>query len=230
MPESSAVTTDDVALPEWLEPVRASVRSMRPGDLSAFVPPDDADPREGAVLVLFGDGPQGPDLLLTERAHTMRSQPGQVSFPGGGSDEGEDAVRTALREAQEETGLDPEGVDVFAVLPLWASWCEPCKDELPHFARLARDLQGRVAVMGVDYQDTQPDLALQLLEDTGARFPQVADPGGSLAETYRIRGLPGILWVREDGSATFRNDRVRSYEELTELVSSQLGLDVGTPG
>lgn len=117
-----------------------------------------------------------------------------------------------------------------AVLPLWASWCEPCKDELPLFARLARDLQGRVAVMGVDYQDTQPDLALQLLEETGARFPQLADPGGSLADTYRIRGLPGILWVREDGSATFRNDRVRSYEELTELVSSQLGLDVGTPG
>lgn len=117
MPESSAVTTDDVALPEWLEPVRESVRSMRPDDLSAFVPPDDADPREGAVLVLFGDGPQGPDLLLTERAHTMRSQPGQVSFPGGASDEGEDAIRTALREAQEETGLDPEGVDVFAVLP-----------------------------------------------------------------------------------------------------------------
>ena len=117
-----------------------------------------------------------------------------------------------------------------AVLPLWASWCEPCKDELPLFARLARDLQGRASVMGVDYQDTQPDLALELLEETGARFPQVADPGGSLADTYRIRGLPGILWVREDGSATFRNDRVRSYEELTELVSSQLGLDVGAPG
>ena len=117
-----------------------------------------------------------------------------------------------------------------AVVPLWASWCEPCKDELPLFARLADDLEGRAAVVGVDYQDTQPDLALELLEKTGARFPQVADPGGSLADSYRIRGLPGILWVREDGSATFRNDRVRSYEELTELVSSQLGLDVGAPG
>ena len=111
---------DDVSLPEWLEPVRHGVRTMSAEDLSAFLPPDDPRPREGAVLVLFGEGPDGPDLLLTERAHTMRSQPGQVSFPGGKSDDGEDAIATALREAQEETGLDPEGVGVFAVLPrIW---------------------------------------------------------------------------------------------------------------
>jgi 8-oxo-dGTP pyrophosphatase MutT (NUDIX family) len=104
-------------LPEWLVSFRDAARTIRGEHLSAFLPPEDADPREGAVLVLFGDGPEGPDLLLTERAHTMRSQPGQVSFPGGSVDEGETAVQAALREAQEETGLDPAGIDVFAVLP-----------------------------------------------------------------------------------------------------------------
>ena len=104
-------------LPEWLEPLRQRVKDARGEDLSAFVPPDDPPPREGAVLVLFGDGPDGPDLLLTERAHTLRSQPGQVSFPGGSLDPGETAVDGALREAHEETGLHPDGVDVFAVLP-----------------------------------------------------------------------------------------------------------------
>jgi 8-oxo-dGTP pyrophosphatase MutT (NUDIX family) len=69
------------------------------------------------VLVLFGEGPEGPDVLLTERAHTMRSQPGQVSFPGGSLEPGETAVQGALREAQEETGLDPDGVDIVGVLP-----------------------------------------------------------------------------------------------------------------
>ena len=70
--------------------------------------------------MLFGEGPAGPDLLLTERNHTMRSHPGQVSFPGGSLDPGESAQEAALREAWEETGLDPAGVDVFAELPpLW---------------------------------------------------------------------------------------------------------------
>jgi 8-oxo-dGTP pyrophosphatase MutT (NUDIX family) len=110
----------DRALPDWLVPLRDGIRSMRAEDLSAFVPPEEPKPREGAVLVLFGEGPEGPDLLLTERAHTMRSQPGQVSFPGGSLDPGEDAVQGALREAHEETGVDPSGIDVLAVLPrLW---------------------------------------------------------------------------------------------------------------
>ena len=71
--------------------------------------------------MLFGERSQrGPDLLLTERAHDMRSHPGQVSFPGGSIDAGETPVQAALREAEEETGLDPAGVEVFGELPeLW---------------------------------------------------------------------------------------------------------------
>lgn len=108
------------ALPTWLVPVRDGARSITAEQLTRFVPPPGGDAREGAVLMLFGEGEQGPDLLLTERAHDMRSHPGQVSFPGGSLDPGEDAERAALREAEEEVGLDPEGVEVFASLPqLW---------------------------------------------------------------------------------------------------------------
>jgi 8-oxo-dGTP pyrophosphatase MutT (NUDIX family) len=110
----------DLDLPEWLRPVEAGARSITVDDLTKFMAPDDADPRRGAVLMLFGEGDLGPDLLLTERAHHMRSHPGQVSFPGGSIDPGETPLETALREAEEETGLDPAGVEVFAELPeLW---------------------------------------------------------------------------------------------------------------
>lgn len=108
-------------LPSWLEPVRDAAAAISAEDLTRFLPPDDADTREGAVLMLFGEGEAGPDLLLTERAHDMRSHPGQVSFPGGKVDPTDDGpVSAAIREAEEETGLDPSGVDIFATLPqLW---------------------------------------------------------------------------------------------------------------
>jgi 8-oxo-dGTP pyrophosphatase MutT (NUDIX family) len=114
-------TTTEPDLPSWLEPVRRGAEAITAEELTRFVPPDDADTRQGAVLMLFGDGPSGPDVLLTERAHDMRSHPGQVSFPGGSTDPDDASpAATALREAQEETGLDPAGVQVFATLPeLW---------------------------------------------------------------------------------------------------------------
>jgi len=108
--------------PDWLEPVRRAAQQIGPHDLTTFVPPQDAPrPRRGAVLLLFGEGPAGPDLLLTERAHDMRSHPGQVSFPGGSIDPTDASpADAAVREAEEETGLDPRGVEVFATLPeLW---------------------------------------------------------------------------------------------------------------
>lgn len=108
-------------LPDWLEPIRRGANTITAEEISRFVPPVGSDTRKGAVLMLFGEGERGPDVLLTERAHDMRSHPGQVSFPGGSIDP-TDASPTAaaLREAQEETGLDPTGVEVFGALPeLW---------------------------------------------------------------------------------------------------------------
>nr|WP_203139338.1 CoA pyrophosphatase [Microbacterium sp. JZ31] len=92
--------------------------------------PRAASPRAAAVLLLFGrldrSAAETPDpvvsrdldVLLLSRAATLRAHPGQVAFPGGRVDPGDsDAAATALREAQEETGLDPAGVDVLGALP-----------------------------------------------------------------------------------------------------------------
>lgn len=109
-------------LPDWLRPVARLARTVRPDQLSRFLPPPDGG-RPSAVLVLFGEGENGPELLLLQRATSLRSHAGQCSFPGGAVDPedgdplGEGALRAALREAREETGLDPAGVQIFATLP-----------------------------------------------------------------------------------------------------------------
>lgn len=74
--------------------------------------------RRSAVLVLFGDGPRGADLLLIEKSDQLRTHAGQPAFPGGGVDPGDDyPVGTALREAHEEAGIEPGSVRVLATLP-----------------------------------------------------------------------------------------------------------------
>jgi len=77
-----------------------------------------ATARRAAVLILFGEGPDGPDVLLIEKSVHLRRHAGQPAFPGGGADPGDDyPVGTALREAEEEAGVDPDGVRVLATLP-----------------------------------------------------------------------------------------------------------------
>lgn len=104
--------------------------AARAGEWTPRFPMSVDDPWPASVLILFGRLDSIPartddetvsadlDVLLQRRAATLSSHPGQVSFPGGRRDPGDsDAVDTALREAQEETGLDPAGVEILATLP-----------------------------------------------------------------------------------------------------------------
>jgi 8-oxo-dGTP pyrophosphatase MutT (NUDIX family) len=108
------------APPSWLSTLIAKAGRLTSRDLSRLEPPGEGG-RESAVLVLFGEGVDGPDVLLIERSGTSRWHAGQAAFPGGAVEPDDDGpASTALREAAEETGLDPAGVDVLAVLPtLW---------------------------------------------------------------------------------------------------------------
>ncbi|UFR03174.1 CoA pyrophosphatase [Streptomyces sp. Go40/10] len=121
--QGGPVTLSKEGLPDWLEPVVRAAETVEPRQLSSFLPPENGSGRQSAVLILFGEGERGPELLLMERAGSLRSHAGQPSFPGGaldpedGDPQGEGPLRAALREAEEETGLDPSGVQLFGVLP-----------------------------------------------------------------------------------------------------------------
>jgi len=109
-------------LPAWFEPLLTRLREVDASDFTRLPTPDDEGQRQSAVLVLFGEQPEtGPDILVLQRAATMRNHAGQPAFPGGAVDPTDaDTIACALREAEEEVGLDASTVKVITTLPtLW---------------------------------------------------------------------------------------------------------------
>ncbi len=101
--------------PAWLTKLAAGVGQL-------VVPPPLRAPARGgrasAVLLLFGETAGDPDLLIVQRSRYLRRHAGQPAFPGGAVEPSDDGpVGAALREAAEEVGVDPAGVEVLAVLP-----------------------------------------------------------------------------------------------------------------
>ena len=102
-------------VPEWL-----SRLASRAGDLN---PPSRMQApasggRPSAVLLLFGETNGEADLLIVQRSPYLRRHAGQPAFPGGATEPADGGpVGAALREATEEVGVDPAGVEVLAVLP-----------------------------------------------------------------------------------------------------------------
>lgn len=114
------------------------------------------------------------------------------------------------------------------VINLFAQWCGPCRTELPYYQELHRKARGKLRVIGVDYLDTQPSAALDLVRQTGVTYPLLADPDGTLRRDFKIRGLPGVVLVGADGKVVDVEFRVvRSYAELRDLVQQRL--DVRLP-
>jgi 8-oxo-dGTP pyrophosphatase MutT (NUDIX family) len=179
------------------------LRTLEPDGFARHLPPDEGG-RESAVLMLFGPGPGGDastasttngnatggdHVVLIERSHTMRRQPGQLAFPGGTRDSGDaDLVVTALREAHEETGLDPAGVDVvatlpshhlapsaFVVAPVLGWWRQPS----PLSVRDPAEVHAVISV------------PVAHLLDSGSRFSAV-HPSGFIGPAFDLDGL--FLW------------------------------------
>lgn len=73
--------------------------------------------RPAAVLILLGPSHSGYEVVLVEKRADLRHHAGQIAFPGGGMESGEDPVAAALREADEEVGVDPGDVEVLGALP-----------------------------------------------------------------------------------------------------------------
>ena len=188
-------------LPGWLAPVVEAASTITVHELTRFMPPEGTDARRGAVLMVFADrhdDPTAPDdlahrgeLLLTERAHHMRSHPGQVSFPGGSLDQGETPREAALREAYEEIGLVPAEIEVFGELP--ELWLPPSNFAVTPILGYWRH-RGEVSVVSPDEVHAIHHVAIDDLLDPAHRI-NVRHPSGWTGPGFLIGADKDvILW------------------------------------
>jgi cytochrome c biogenesis protein CcmG, thiol:disulfide interchange protein DsbE len=117
--------------------------------------------------------------------------------------------------------LDLSAIKGPAVVNVWASWCGPCRKELPHYQAFSEQYAGKVRVLGVDFQDTRLDKARALIKKSGVTYPLLADPDGKL----RSRALPEVILVDAKGRVAYRQYvEIESVAELQRLVEKHLGV------
>ena len=104
------------------------------------------------------------------------------------------------------------------VLNFWASWCAPCKKEMPAFERVHQRLGEDIAFLGVNGNDSRR-LALALLEETGVTYPSVYDPDDTLYRRYKLVGRPVTVLIDPDGQVVASRAGEVDEDELLALLA-----------
>jgi cytochrome c biogenesis protein CcmG/thiol:disulfide interchange protein DsbE len=108
------------------------------------------------------------------------------------------------------------------VVNLWATWCQPCREEMPMLQAAQKRYGARVQFVGVNTKD-QPDWAAEFLQEVNVTYPQVVDFDGELLASVRSPGLPVTLVLDGQGEIAGRKIGRISEELLTDLVDKVAG-------
>jgi peroxiredoxin len=93
----------------------------------------------------------------------------------------------------------------------WATWCEPCREELPTLERLARERAGVLEVLAVNLDAVGPGRVRAFVRELGLTFRVLLDPRQTLPRLYRVRGLPSSVIVGRDGLVRHREVGFRDW-------------------
>lgn len=125
-------------------------------------------------------------------------------------------------------GRNPEGKTVrlsdyagkgkYVLMDMWASWCGPCKGEIPNL-RKAKELYGdKIEIVGIFVWDKEPNLPAAIKSE-GITWPQIFDAAGDASQKYGVQGIPQIMLIGPDGIIVERNLRgERIFKLLAEKI------------
>jgi cytochrome c biogenesis protein CcmG/thiol:disulfide interchange protein DsbE len=174
----------------------------------------------------FGGGPTSqvaPDELAAAKASAGILDCPAPGSPASGDDTLPDLTLECLGGGRPVDLSTLTGTPT--VINVWASWCVPCRKELPLLARAHREYDGAVQFIGLDYKDSDPDRAIELARASGVTYPLVADPDETTKAALKVVALPQTVFVDAQGTmiATERKE-FRSYADLTAAIERHLGV------
>ena len=111
------------------------------------------------------------------------------------------------------------------VINFWASWCDPCRTELPALEAAHVALGDQVAFIGIDHQDDRRS-AVGFIDFTGVTYESGFDPEGSVAATYGLYGLPTTVLVSPDGIVVAEVTGAVTEDRLLALVHQHLSITI----
>lgn len=162
-------------------------------------------------------------LLVLAVILTACGGDGSAASQSQGFEVGKQARDFALKTLDEgQTSLsDYRGKVV--VLNFWATWCPPCRAELPDFEQAHRDRQGDgLVVLGVNTEEPAA-VVRSFVDEIGLTFPILLDETGQVAREYRAAGLPMTLVIDREGLIQVRHVGYLSAAKLDEYLSKVLG-------
>lgn len=110
-----------------------------------------------------------------------------------------------------------------ALVNFWASWCVPCRTEMPILEAAFVRFGSRILFIGVDHQDSRT-AAQDFIANAGVQYRSGFDPDGAVAAAYGIRGLPTTVLVSADGRLVETITGALTAARLERLLGDGLGI------
>lgn len=186
---------------------------------------DDAEEQRGWSVPSVG--PAKVDVDTPELRKAKASLGVEPCAPGAGTP-GEGALPALTLECLGGgESVDLSSLEGPLIIGWWAQWCAPCRTEMPILQAFHEKYGDRAPILGIDSQD-DPERAFDLIEEAGVTYPLLADPGGETnrAGDLQVRGLPHFAFLTADGELSQVAVPLKSEEQLVELVSEHLGIDL----
>ncbi|BCJ88295.1 TlpA family protein disulfide reductase [Effusibacillus dendaii] len=120
-------------------------------------------------------------------------------------------------EGKKATLSELKGKPVF--VNFWASWCPPCKAEMPDLVKMAKKYEGKVSFYGVNLTvNDEPENAKSFLQSFGVPYPNLMDTDGTVAKLYQVQGIPTSFLIDANGKIVYTAPGAMNEQQLDSLL------------